>query len=611
MATFFGPERSHEDGDPLAHGVVHDFERLAQAGPLPLGQRDLVVGTLVDEAVTPPHRAADLDDLAGAGQRSVVRDPVEALDDLRARGAQPQDEAAPGQLVEADGRHRHERRGARVEGQDARADLRLPGHRGQEPHGGDGVGRVGLARPEVVDAHVLQPFGVRGELVRVVPHPYRRAQLHGPAPPATVGAPLAHSDNRGYYLIMSIAITEDHRALGQTASDFLAKRDARGAARALLLEETETLPGLLGRPGVPGLAGPAPARGAGRLGVRPARARRRGRGARPRRGAGTLRAHRHRQRRHQRRRFRRGGLAVRAGPGRRIRLRRHRADVRHHGVGRQGHRDGEGGPGWWPRPDPRPSRRRRRHCGRDIGWRRDRRSAGQPRSHPAHRPGDARRRVGARHHRRAPDPGRSGPAHHCGRGGRHRHRVHRAGRRLRQGARAVRPAHRHVPGRQAPLRQHVGGLRARHGDGVGRRPRRGGRRCAAVARRGHGGGARAVGRRRVRPAQHSGARRHRLHLGARRPSVSPPGHRPRGGRGRGGGGAGHHRPGAGRHTARAHHRPAAGSRAHARRGAGLRRSGEGPRRRGAAGSDDRDRLRHAALAHAVGPRRRCGRAARH
>ena len=41
---------------------------------------------------------------------------------------------------------------------------------------------------------------------------------------------------------MSIAITEDHRALGQTASDFLAKRDARGAARALLQEETEGLP---------------------------------------------------------------------------------------------------------------------------------------------------------------------------------------------------------------------------------------------------------------------------------------------------------------------------------------------------------------------------------
>jgi alkylation response protein AidB-like acyl-CoA dehydrogenase len=41
---------------------------------------------------------------------------------------------------------------------------------------------------------------------------------------------------------MPIAITEDHRALDQTASDFLAKHDSRGAARLLLESETETLP---------------------------------------------------------------------------------------------------------------------------------------------------------------------------------------------------------------------------------------------------------------------------------------------------------------------------------------------------------------------------------
>src|SRR5580658_7919232 len=41
---------------------------------------------------------------------------------------------------------------------------------------------------------------------------------------------------------MPIAITEDHRALGQTASDFLAKHDSRGAARLLLESDTETLP---------------------------------------------------------------------------------------------------------------------------------------------------------------------------------------------------------------------------------------------------------------------------------------------------------------------------------------------------------------------------------
>src|SRR4051812_16423622 len=41
---------------------------------------------------------------------------------------------------------------------------------------------------------------------------------------------------------MSIAITDDHRALANTAADFLAKRDARGAARALLESPEEPRP---------------------------------------------------------------------------------------------------------------------------------------------------------------------------------------------------------------------------------------------------------------------------------------------------------------------------------------------------------------------------------
>ena len=41
---------------------------------------------------------------------------------------------------------------------------------------------------------------------------------------------------------MSIAITDDHRALAGTVSDFLVKRDARGGARALLEADTEGLP---------------------------------------------------------------------------------------------------------------------------------------------------------------------------------------------------------------------------------------------------------------------------------------------------------------------------------------------------------------------------------
>jgi alkylation response protein AidB-like acyl-CoA dehydrogenase len=45
---------------------------------------------------------------------------------------------------------------------------------------------------------------------------------------------------------MPIAITEDHRTLGQTASDFLAKHDSRGAARMLLEAEAEALPAFWG-----------------------------------------------------------------------------------------------------------------------------------------------------------------------------------------------------------------------------------------------------------------------------------------------------------------------------------------------------------------------------
>src|SRR5690348_10399915 len=41
---------------------------------------------------------------------------------------------------------------------------------------------------------------------------------------------------------MSIAITEDHKALAQTAADFLLKTNARGEARALLEAPAEGLP---------------------------------------------------------------------------------------------------------------------------------------------------------------------------------------------------------------------------------------------------------------------------------------------------------------------------------------------------------------------------------
>ena len=99
---------------------------------------------------------------------------------------------------------------------------------------------------------------------------------------------------------------------------------------------------------------------------------------------------------------------------------------------------------------------------------------------------------------------------------------------LRRGAGAVRPAHRPVPGGEAPLRRHA------RGAGVGTRRRLG---CGPLLRRRRmlrgGRDRRAVGRGRARtgggvsrrPGLHPGPRGHRLHVGARRPPVPQARHR--------------------------------------------------------------------------------------
>ena len=81
---------------------------------------------------------------------------------------------------------------------------------------------------------------------------------------------------------MSIAITEDHRALADTVSDFLAKHESRAAARALLEARRRGEPALLRRARRARLARAARARGVRRIGLRPPGAGRRRRGARPR-----------------------------------------------------------------------------------------------------------------------------------------------------------------------------------------------------------------------------------------------------------------------------------------------------------------------------------------
>src|SRR6516165_10711322 len=54
---------------------------------------------------------------------------------------------------------------------------------------------------------------------------------------------------------MSIAISEEHRALAQTVADFLADHQSRAAARSLLTAEADTLPAFWAELGGLGLLG--------------------------------------------------------------------------------------------------------------------------------------------------------------------------------------------------------------------------------------------------------------------------------------------------------------------------------------------------------------------
>ena len=188
--------------------------------------------------------------------------------------------------------------------------------------------------------------------------------------------------------------------------------------------------------------------------------------------------------------------------------------------------------------------------------------------------------------------------------------VPRRRRRVRARPRAVRPGHRVLPGDQAPLRGDAGRRRDGRRGRVGCRPQRGPRRARSSTRgcsRGLHGAPRVPASRRD---EHPDPRRYRVHVGARRAPV--PAAR-RGARGR------RRRVGRGRRRDAAHARrrrapPRSGA---APRGRGVPRRGPrvpGPPRRAARRRPPRRahrvRVLRPALARAVGPWGRCGRAAR-
>ena len=274
---------------------------------------------------------------------------------------------------------------------------------------------------------------------------------------------------------MAIAITEAHRELAGVARSFLDGNKARAARARPARGARRDAPTVLGRHGRARLARRAPARGARRRRVRPPRARRAARGARPGDGTRSLPAHRHRVGDRRPGRERRAARPPPPRPRRRHAHGRGRLVARRHA--RRGHA----------------RRRRRARCsgprladlllvvaGDDVvdrraprRWRRRELSRGA-RSDPSGRAGallehPGRRRPGAP--RRGGDRARelawlltaaeaAGGAHDC---------VDAVGR-VREGPRPVRPSDRHLPGREAPLREHARRGRARHRRGVGRRP---------------------------------------------------------------------------------------------------------------------------------------------
>src|SRR5439155_17520688 len=85
-----GALRAEEDGHVRPQRVDRGLQRLAQPGAVGIGQR-VVLALERHRALAGEDAPHDRDVLARAGQRLAEGLPVPALDDLRARYAEPED----------------------------------------------------------------------------------------------------------------------------------------------------------------------------------------------------------------------------------------------------------------------------------------------------------------------------------------------------------------------------------------------------------------------------------------------------------------------------------------------------------------------------------------
>ena len=116
-------DRREVDRDLGAQRTQHQLQRLAEPGRAVAGVRDLVLRAVVLERLAAQRLADDLDVLARLRERLPPRLAVPALDDLRAGGSEPEQEAAAREQVERRRGHRRVRGRAAGDLHDRAADL--------------------------------------------------------------------------------------------------------------------------------------------------------------------------------------------------------------------------------------------------------------------------------------------------------------------------------------------------------------------------------------------------------------------------------------------------------------------------------------------------------
>src|SRR6201998_112014 len=119
---------------------------------------------LVLQVLPTPHLTADIDDFASAGYRGVVGHTVEALDDLWARGAEPEREPAIGDVVETGRGHRGQCGRSGVQLQDARGQLNPFRAGGQVPQRAHRVERIRLGDKDDVQPGAFEVGHFGGHL---------------------------------------------------------------------------------------------------------------------------------------------------------------------------------------------------------------------------------------------------------------------------------------------------------------------------------------------------------------------------------------------------------------------------------------------------------------